>query len=61
MTARAVKQPSMILVIEGSHYRGAVLNRGVAGHEAFNAADKSIGVFETPAAARDAILKELAA
>ena len=51
----------MILVIEAGRYHGCVLNRGVAGHEAFNAADKSLGIFETPTDARDAILKALAA
>ena len=61
MTTRTAKSPSMILVIEGSHYRGCVLNRGVVGHEAFNVADKSLGIFATPTDARDAILKELAA
>jgi hypothetical protein len=61
MTTRAAKQPTMILVIEAGHYRGCVLNRGVQGHESFDAADKSIGIFETPTDARDAILKALAA
>jgi len=51
----------MILVIESGSYRGCVLNRGVAGHEAWSAADKSLGLFETPADARDAILKAIAA
>jgi hypothetical protein len=61
MTTRTAKQSALILVVEGNHYRGCILNRGVQGHEAFNAADKSIGIFETPADARDAILKALAA
>ena len=57
----ANKSPSMILVIEAGYYRGCVLNRGVAGHESFDAADRSIGVFETPTDARDAILRSFAA
>jgi len=61
MTARTAKQPTMILVVEAGHYRGCVLNRGVQGHESFNAADKSLGVFETPTDARDAILRSFAA
>jgi hypothetical protein len=61
MSAAAAKQPPMILVIEAGHYRGCVLNRGVAGHEAFNVVDKSLGVFATPTDARDAILRALAA
>jgi hypothetical protein len=55
-TARATKPP-MVLVIEAGRYAGCILNRGVAGHEAFDAADQSLGLFETPAAARDAVLK----
>jgi hypothetical protein len=61
MTPHPTKSSSMILVIEAGRYHGCVLNRGVAGHEAFNAADKSLGIFETPTDARDAILKALAA
>jgi len=61
MTTRPTKSPSMILVIEVGHYRGCVLNRGLQGHEAFNVADTSLGLFETPTDARDAILKALAA
>jgi len=61
MTTRPTKSPSMILVIEAGHYRGCVLNRGVQGHESFDAADKSIGVFETRTDARDAILRSFAA
>jgi len=61
MTTRATKQPPMVLVIEAGHYAGCILSRGVAGHEAFNAADQSLGLFATPAEARDAILKVLAA
>jgi len=57
----ANKSPSMILVIEAGYYRGCVLNRGVTGHEAFSAADTSLGIFETPTDARDAILKSFAA
>jgi len=50
----------MILVIEAGHYRGCVLHRGPAGHEAFSVVDESLGVFATPTDARDAILKPLA-
>lgn len=60
MTTRTTKQTTMILVIEDGHYRGCVLNRGVAGHEAFSAADQSLGLHATPTDARDAILKALA-
>jgi len=60
MTSRPAKSPTMILVIEAGHYRGCILNRGVTGHEAFSAADQSIGLFETPALAHDAILRLLA-
>ena len=61
MTTRAAKPPAMILVIEAGHYRGCILSRGKVGHESFNAADKSLGLFETPADARAAILKEATA
>jgi len=61
MTTRAAKQPTMILVVEAGRYRGCVLNRGDQGHESFDAADKSIGIFETPSDARDAILRSFAA
>ena len=61
MTTRAAKRPTMVLVVEAGQYRGCILNRGVQGHEAFSAADTSLGIFETPADARDAILKALAA
>jgi len=61
MSARPTKPATMILVIEANRYRGCVINRGVQGHEGFNAADRSIGVFATPTEARDAILKADAA
>src|SRR5262249_55843457 len=60
MTARATKSPTMILAIKDNRYLGCVINRGVAGHEAFSAVDESLGMFATPTDARDAILRELA-
>ena len=61
MSAAAAKQPPMILVIEAGHYKGCLLSRGVQGFEAWDGADRSIGIFETPADARDAVLRSFAA
>lgn len=60
MTARPTKSPPMVLVLDGTRYRGCILNRGKTGHEAFDATESSLGVFAEPSTARDAILKALA-
>jgi len=57
MTAPAPKPtaPSMLAVYDGPNCIGFVLRRGPAGVEAFDAADSSLGLFESEAAAASAL------
>jgi hypothetical protein len=49
------ERPNMLSVYDGQHIRGFVLSRGKAGHEAFSADERSLGLFRNPVEAADAI------
>ena len=48
----------MLSVLSGTICIGFTFARGIAGHEAFSATERSLGLFETQRAAIDAVLNE---
>ena len=42
-------------MIDGGKYRGVLLSRGKLGFEGFDVCDRSVGMFETAAAAHEAV------
>lgn|SRR5215472_16841039 len=53
--AREGRKPTMASVFDGRKFIGTVLARGVRGYEAFDANEKSLGLFSTQTAAANAI------
>lgn len=51
-------KPTLVSVYDGRRLLGFILNRGADGFEAFDAAERSLGVFNTIKAAADAISAE---
>lgn len=56
MTAR-IAPPRMLTVADGRQTIGFIITRGPQGREAFDAAERSIGLFENEQAAATAIWK----
>jgi len=54
MIARGTK-PTLVSVISGGRYLGCLLSRGPMGYEAWDAADRSIGMFADAKAAAEAV------
>ena len=52
------KPPTLASVHEGRRLLGFILNRGVDGFEAFDAAERLLGIFDTMKKAADAISDE---
>jgi hypothetical protein len=61
MSTAAKPSAPMVSVYSGRTCIGFVLNRGVAGYEAFTADQRSLGLFKTQREAADAISAKVAA
>jgi hypothetical protein len=53
-------QHSLLAVYDGQHCRGFILARGRSGFEAFDNSERSLGLYQSQAAAADAIETEVA-
>jgi hypothetical protein len=51
--------PPVLSVYDGTLCRGHLLNRGVTGWEAFDADDRSVGLFKTPHEAANALTPDM--
>jgi hypothetical protein len=58
MTARSAK-PALVSVTDGGKVIGFLLNRGIAGTEAFTAGEMSLGMFMSAKDAHAAIVAEV--
>ena len=57
-TTTTDKPPSLVSVYDGRRLLGFILNRGADGFEAFDSAERSLGLFNTMKKAADAISAE---
>jgi hypothetical protein len=59
MIARAAQRPSLTSVLNGGRVVGFMLSRGRTGVEAFDAGERSLGVFPDAKLAHDALIAEM--
>jgi len=52
-------RPTLHVVLVDDRCLGCTLSRGPQGWEAFDAAERSLGIYATPEAARDALVAEV--